>query len=235
MHTFFAAEPQPFFDDVLLLPQAEATTGPTGRPPNSYAVLFEDRSVLFDAPFRRLLPALQRLADDGYPPAALVVSHRHVVGQGDGFEAIQDAFGCPLFLHPTDARHPSVREAGLDFENPMAHDLLTGAGLETLHVPCHTAGSVMLYTERHGGVVLAGDSAVGPGPKQPEGARRLERPPTISDDADAQLRALWKDWDRPLSAVLPLHGQTYLQADLPNEDLRAVMRPLWEEEAMTNQ
>lgn len=234
MHTFFAAEPQALFDDVWLLPQAEAPTGPTGRPPNSYALLIEGRSVLLDAPFRRLLPALRRLADDGHPPDALVLSHRHVAAQADGFEAIQDAFGGTLFLHPADARHPSVRNLGFGFEDPMEPALRDGAGLEVLHVPCHTAGSVMLYTERHGGVLLAGDSAVGPGPRQPRGTHRLERPPTISPDADARLRVLWKSWNRPLCAVLPLHGQTYLQEDLPDGDLRAVMQPLWEGEAMAN-
>jgi hypothetical protein len=51
-------------------------------------------------------------------------------------------------------------------------------------------------------------------------------------DADHEQRQFWKTFDRPLRSILPLHGTTYVDRD----DLRTVMRPLWEAaEPMRNQ
>lgn len=230
MHNFFSAETQWLFDDVLLLPQDGAATGPTGRPPNSYAVLLGGRSVLFDAVYSWALPGIRQLADDGHPPEALVVSHHHVAAQGDAFEALQDEFDLPILLHPDDAQHRSAQQTDVSFENPTSSDVLAEARLDVIHVPAHTEGSVMLYAEKHGGFVLAGDSAVGPGPRQGLQPPRLERPPTISETADQHLRDLWRSFGRPLRTILPLHGATYVDRD----DLAEIMQPLIEGAAMTN-
>jgi glyoxylase-like metal-dependent hydrolase (beta-lactamase superfamily II) len=218
---------QPLFGNLLVLPQEGAQTGPTGRPPNSYALLLSGgRSVLFDAPYRRLLPALRQLAEEGYPPAALVLSHYHVAGQADAFEAFTgEEFDVPVFLHPADAKQ--VPGAGVAFADPTESALLGEAGLEVVRAPFHTEGSVMLYAERHGGVLLAGDGAAAPGPKQGLEPPRLERPPVESEAKDREQRQFWKDFaERPLRSFLPLHGATYTGHD----DLPEIMRPFWEAE-----
>ena len=111
MHGFFSPQTQPLFENILLLPQEEAQTGPTGRPPNSCALLFEDgRSVLFDAPYRRLLPSLRQLGDDGYPPAALVLSHHHVTGEAS---IVQEATGVPALSAPGGREARAGRRRGL--------------------------------------------------------------------------------------------------------------------------
>ena len=46
---FYSPNSQKLFDDIIFLPQEGAVAGPTGRPPNSYAILFDDHSILFDA------------------------------------------------------------------------------------------------------------------------------------------------------------------------------------------
>ncbi len=85
---FFSPESQYLHNDLVLLPQEGAQTGGTGRPPNSYALLFDGYSVLFDAPFSYLLDGVGELAKRSRPPGALVLSHRDLVGQGDAFETL---------------------------------------------------------------------------------------------------------------------------------------------------
>lgn len=128
MQTFFSADPQPLFEDLLLLPQAGASTGPTGRSPNSYALLLDGSSVLFDAPYRRLLSALQRLQDAGHPPVALVLSHYHVANQGDAYDALAEEFNLPILLHPADMVRAST--VGVAFGDPRASETLAAAGLD---------------------------------------------------------------------------------------------------------
>lgn len=221
MHDFFSPETQPLFEDLVLLPQENAQTGPTGRPPNSYALLLEGRSILFDAPYRRLLPALHELAEEGHPPAALALSHHHVTGEAS---VVQEATGVPAFLHPADAKR--ARVDGADFSDPTESALLAEAGLDVISMPYHTEGSIMLYWGEHGGVLLCGDSAVAPGPEQGLKPPRLERPPVQNEAADREQRQFWEDFDRPLRSILPLHGSTYVERG----DVPEIMRPLWKAE-----
>ena len=124
MHDFFSPETQVLFDDLLLLPQEDAQTGPTGRPPNSFAVLIGGRSILFDAPYSWAVPAVRRLRDEGYPPAALVLSHSNVAGQGDAFDAMTEEFGVPMLLHPSDAAAAESQRSGVEFADPFQSDVL---------------------------------------------------------------------------------------------------------------
>ena len=228
MHDFFSPETQVLFDDLLLLPQEGAQTGPTGRPPNSFAVLVGEQSILFDAPYSWVTPAVRRLRDAGYPPAALVLSHSNVAGQGDAFDVMSEEFEVPVLLHPADAASSESRRAGVEFSDPQRSEILAEAGLEVLHFPGHTEGSVVLYWEEHGGIVLAGDSAVAPGPQQGLDPPRLVRPPAMNGEADEGLRELWRNFDKPLRTICPLHGATYVDRD----DLEEIMTPLVEGESM---
>ena len=228
MHDFFSPETQVLFDDLLLLPQEDAQTGPTGRPPNSFAVLLGGRSILFDAPYSWAVPAVRRLRDEGYPPAALVLSHSNVAGQGDALDAMTEEFGVSVLLHPADAAAAESQRSGVGFADPFQSDVLAEAGLEVLHFPGHTEGSIVLYWEEHGGIVLAGDSAVAPGPQQGLDPPRLVRPPAMNAEADENLRELWQNFGKPIRTVCPLHGATYVDRD----DMEEIMHPLIEGEPM---
>ena len=169
---FFHAQSVQVLPDLVWLPQADASTGGTGRPGNSYALLFGDAgegglSVLVDAVYAWTLGGIQALADGGHPPAALVLTHAHVAAQGDAWHALADRFGLgrdrPVLLHPDDAR---LARSTVPFHDPMNHSALQLPGLEVVPFPGHTPGSVVLYRDTYGGTVLAGDSAVGPGPRQ---------------------------------------------------------------------
>ena len=226
--TFYASENQTLYDDLIMLPQKGATSGGSGRPPNSFAVLFRDYSVLFDAPYSWTLAGIKELTDRGYPPKVLVLSHRNVAGQGDAYEALQEDYDLPILLHPDDASHPEAKRAGVDFGSPVGNKVLEDSGLEVIPFPGHTTGSVMLYWPRRGGVLLAGDCAVGPGPRQDQEPPRLERSPGPTEEMSDQLARAWRTFSKPLRTVCPLHGTVYRDRD----DLAQIMRPLSEEPPM---
>ena len=221
---FFSPQSQYLYDDLVLLPQRDAQTGGTGRPPNSYALLFEGYSVLFDAPFGYLLDEVEDLAKRGHPPGALVLSHRDLVGQGDAFETLQETYDLPVLMHPDDVR----ASYSVDFANPSGNELLQEAGLEVIPFPGHTPGSIMLYWSEHGGVLLAGDSAVAPGPRQDLEPPRLERPLGPSQAMTDELADKWRSFNKPLRTICPLHGVPYVDRD----DLSEIMRTLYEGEPM---
>jgi len=66
----------------------------------------------------------------GALPAALVISHRHVAGNGDVVRSLAKEFKIPVMMHPSDARHPKAMVAQVPYEDPMAH----------------TAGHIALYS-----------------------------------------------------------------------------------------
>ena len=221
---FFLSESQTLYSDLIMLPQKGATTGGSGRPPNSFALVSEDYSVLFDAPYSWTLSGIKELADKGYPPRVLVLSHRNVAGQGDAYETLQKDYNLPVLLHPDDASHPEAKRSGVDFGDPVDDETLQESGLEVIHFPGHTAGSVMLYWREHGGVLLAGDCAVGPGPRQDQEPPRLKRSPGPTEAMTEQLAEQWRTFSRPLRTVCPLHGTVYQDRD----DLAEIMRPLYD-------
>lgn len=223
---FYSPDSQTIAGPVRMLPQKGSVSGGSKRPLNSYAILGERSSILFDAPYTWTVPGIDALVADGTPPRALVLSHRNTAGSGDAFDRMVQTYDLPILLHPDDQKHPEADGAGVPFED-TDHPLLREAGIEVIHVPGHTDGSVMLYLPDEGGILLAGDSAVGPGPEQSDRTPRLERP-KMDDDAQVGFVEVWKRVvvDRPIAAVLPLHGAAYLRADHP-DDFDAIVANIW--------
>ena len=192
---------------------------------NTYALLNVGRMLLVDTNVSSLLPFVRQLSDDGFSPAALVITHRHVVGLGDALSDLKTEFKIPLLLHPIDAKHKQALAAGLPFENPVGHPVLRDFGFDALLFPGQTAGSIMLYSTNNGGLLLTGDSAMGSTADQAkDGLERLIRPPIETSVDDAELRRQWLAFDRPVATVLPFHGTGYV--DRPAADLASIMRPL---------
>jgi hypothetical protein len=97
----------------------------------------------------------------------------------------------------------------------------------------------MLSTPAFGGVLLTGDSAIAPGPMQPDDAPPLARPPAppppfspTDEEVQDRWRALLKRWDTdgsPPRTLAPLHGEVYADtADVP-----ALIRSLLDAAPMT--
>lgn len=229
---FYSPDSQPILGPIVLLPQKGSVSGGSKRPLNSFAVLRDGYSILFDAPVSWALDGIARLADGGRPPRALVLSHRNLCSSGDAFAEIVERYGCPVLLHPADQTHPEAGEAGVAFGDPTTDPVLADAGVEAVHVPGHTDGSIVLHLADEGGIVLAGDCAVGPGPEQSDRTRRLERPLGAADGSD--FVESWKGIVErlPIAAVLPLHGEGYLRRDVGDEAFDRIVRNIWAGEPM---
>ena len=79
---FYAPKTQVIVDNIVMLPQKGSASGGTHRPLNSFALLFDDHSLLFDAPYSWTLDGIRDLAQQGKPPRALILSHRNTAGSG---------------------------------------------------------------------------------------------------------------------------------------------------------
>ncbi len=225
---FYSERTIPIIGPVVLLPQAGSVTGGSKRPVNSFAILREGWSILFDAPFSWVMEAVEQLARDGHPPEALVLSHRDLAGSGDAFEEMVERFSIPILLHPDDWQEDAPRKLTVPLHDPMESAALAEAGAKVIRIPGHSPGSIMLHLEDSGGILLAGDSAVAPGPEQSDQTPRLERP--LKADEDDRFLTTWKKLvgSLPLAAVLPLHGQTYLRQDVGDAAFDKIVSNIWE-------
>ena len=211
--------------DIVLIEYSDPGAEEFRLSTNTYALLNSGLMLLVDTNISSLLQFVRQLSDDGFSPSALVITHRHVVGLGDALGTLKSEFKIPLLLHPIDARRQQALNSGLSFENPVGHQALAKFGFEALLFPGQTAGSIMLYSSRKGGVLLTGDSASGTSADQAKaGLERLIRPPIDTSVDDAELRRQWLAFDRPVATVLPFHGTGYVGRSA--EELASIMRPL---------
>lgn len=211
--------------DVVLIEYSDPGAESIHTSTNTYALLNAGRMLLMDTNVSSLLPFVRQLSNDGFSPAALVLSHRHVVGLGDAIGTLATEFRIPVLLHPIDARHHQALTAGIKFEDPVGHPVISEFGFEALLFPGQTAGSIVLYSANNGGMLLTGDSAAGTSADQTEaGLERLIRPPIETSVDDTELRRQWLAFDRPVATVLPFHGTGYV--DRPAADITSIMRPL---------
>jgi len=211
-------------DDLALLEYSDPGAVRARLSTNGFALLADEGALLFDTGAEELLPLIDQLRSQGFAPRGLVLSHRHIAGLGGAAPIISREYGVPVFLHPVDARHPQAMGAGIAYEDPVGHPLITAFGAEVVPLPGHPAGSIGLYLPAGGGTLLAGDAAMGPSAVQTKnGVEYLIRPPVMMNVNDAALRAHWLGFHRPLASVLPYHGTGYLDraADLPT-----IMAPL---------
>jgi len=114
--------------DIILIEHSDPGAQAAHISTNTYALLSTGRKILVDMNVLPLLPFVRQLSDDGFSPAALVISHRHVVGLGDPLSDIKAEFKIPLLLHPIDARHKQTLAVGVPFENPIGHPVLNEFG-----------------------------------------------------------------------------------------------------------
>jgi glyoxylase-like metal-dependent hydrolase (beta-lactamase superfamily II) len=113
-------------------------------------------------------------------------------------------FGVPVVLHPADASRQEARRSGVEFSDPLGSETLSEAGMEMVQFPGHTEGSIMLYSGNHGGFLLAGDSAVGPGPRQEQDPPRLIRPPATTGETEEGVKERWRAFGKPLRTICSL-------------------------------
>jgi glyoxylase-like metal-dependent hydrolase (beta-lactamase superfamily II) len=97
------------------------------------------------------------------------------------------------------------------FADPLAAPTLAVGGAwdaAALAFPGHTAGHVVLYRAAAGGVLVAGDAAMGPSVAEAAAGRTgAVRPPVALSEDDGAIRRAWDRFDRPLAVIAPYHGQ----------------------------
>jgi glyoxylase-like metal-dependent hydrolase (beta-lactamase superfamily II) len=218
-------------DDVVLIEHSDPGARQAQLSTNTYAVLRNSRALLIDTNFSPLMPFIRELAARGFTPAALVISHRHVAGTGDAVRTLAKEFKMPVLMHPVDAGHPQAMVSQVPYEDPMGHSLLTEFGLEAIHFPGHTSGHIALYGAERGGLLIAGDAAMGTTAGQAaQGIERLIRPPAGLSTDDAELRKRWFSFSRPVTTVLPYHGTGYVDR---GADIARIMAPLTRDQPTT--
>ena len=227
MNTNYSVETRRLLADLILLEHDDPGGREARMSTNAYVLLAEGKALLVDASYSCLLPPICVIAGEGYPPVGLLLSHRHPAGNGDLFGTFEEEFGAPIFLHPLDADHPQARKAGVRFSNPMGSTMLPEFGVEVIHFPGQTEGSVMVYRRRDG-LLLSGDSAMGTTrPQAAEGMERLIRPPVSTSVDDPGLRRNWARFEESVTHFGPFHGSVYVDRGAEMEEL---MRPLPREE-----
>ena len=205
-------------EGVVLLPRDLGKAGPTGRPPNGYAVAGDGSCVLMDAPSEAQTKAIRDLAAAGFPPRILLASHWHAAQfADDAAVGWLREMGCALAMAGPDSGRDEITrlaaQLGLHVVDPAdLAETFAAAGLEIVPSRGHTLGHRSLYHAATA-TLLAGDAAVGEGPKSAESARFLAQPPAAMCEDEPAMRQFWRDFDRPLSAVLPLHGALHTDAE----------------------
>ena len=195
--------PRRLRDDLFVLPHREEEVAARGIPANTYALQVGDSLILLDVVFNDALLSLRTFITARVYPAALVLTHRHVVAQEEVLTAVVKEFGIPVFLDPVEACHPQVtRVSKLAFEDPAKSALLAELGIDVLPMPGHTEGHIMLYRSEGNGLLLAGDCAVGPSAGEVErGSWPLVRPPLSFNIDDEQLRRGWERFSLPVTTL----------------------------------
>jgi hypothetical protein len=193
---------------------------------NAYAVVEGERVLLVDAVHRSQLEQARTLVDAGRQIVGMVITHRHVVAQGNVLRALHAKLRIPIYLHPLDARHRQARAVEIPFDDPCAAGSLPGSfGMEPLLFPGHTAGHVMLYWRAHGGILFCGDCARGV--MEDAGGVLVARTPALFSEDDALLARSWASFRRPVAGLCPLYGRPVLaHADTLPAALRALYAPM---------
>ncbi len=183
---------------------------------SAWLIVRPEGNVLVDVP--RPVPALfERIRALG-GVKTLFLTHRDDL---DGHDKLATAFACERVMHVGDR---CAASSGV--ERYLEGDDCLGTGLQALHVPGHTRGSMVLLVDRQ--YLFSGDHLWGTGPRGwvSEG---------VPEGLGAGRSVCWYDWDQQIesverllkfefAAVLPGHGRPWRGGHLERESaLRGVI------------
>lgn len=207
-------------------------------------ILRDERTVMVDAGFPVDAGRIMREFDDGElaDPELILVTHYHLDHTGS-LSKLKERYGCPVAMHAEDA---DVMEGSRDYEvfkvdrlRTLYYRLLGPllfpwsnvdvdmrisdgevidalGGLEVIHVPGHTRGSILLY-QRERGLLFTGDTV------RNENGVLDGPPPLFSTDIEEAFfnirsRILGLDFD----ILMPGHGDPVFGGG--REALNSMMR-----------
>ena len=141
---FYSEKLQTVAGPVSMLPQKGSVSGGSHRPLNSFSIRVDDDggagTILFDAPYSWTTEAVFALHDQA-PVIAQLLSHSDVVGSADAMEEQFSRTGIPFHLHQDDFGAIDHKATGWISAIAFA-DFLKPYGLEVIHMPGHTPGSI---------------------------------------------------------------------------------------------
>jgi glyoxylase-like metal-dependent hydrolase (beta-lactamase superfamily II) len=199
-----------------------------GMATNTYILTADNKALIIDAAFDYLLEPIKEILGTTFTVAGFLYSHNHVVGNSNFLAGYKTEFDVPFFLHPLDSAAFGI-QGGTLFENPINHPALADFDIEVKLFAGHTKGSVIVYQAANGGLIIAGDAAMGATDGQAlEGIERLIRVPTQMSNSDATIRKNWLEFDLPVSHFASYHGVAYFNKQ---KQMPQIMNLLTREEA----
>src|SRR6266496_3776428 len=78
--------------DIVLIEYSDPGAEAVHISTNTFALMNAGRMLLVDTNVTPLLPFVRQLSNEGFSPAAMVITHRHVVGAGDALSDLQTEF-----------------------------------------------------------------------------------------------------------------------------------------------
>lgn len=199
-----------------------------GMATNTYILTANGKALIIDAAFDYLLETIKEVLRDTLTVAGFFYSHNHVVGNSNFLEGYKNEFNVPFFLHSLDAAAFGIENASF-FENPINHPALTDFNIEVQLFQGHTKGSVIIYQAGNGGLIIAGDAAMGATDGQAlEGIERLIRVPTQMSYSDSTIRQNWLAFNLPVAHFASYHGISYYNK---KQEMPEIMKLLTREQA----
>ena len=169
----------------------------------SYALLRDNQMVLVDAVHQATRAAVDRWRER-YTPVALFLTHSDLLSQAFGpMSKVAEWIDAPVLIHSQDRRGQAVQPV------EEAGDLLKQHQLRYFHVPGHTPGSSMLYSEPEQ-FLFTGDSSVGDNYEKE--TADFTHPPISSSDWE-RFEGGWNKVTVPVQGLFPLHGRPAFALD----------------------
>ncbi|KAL9649956.1 hypothetical protein ABK040_014994 [Willaertia magna] len=228
------------FDDVILFPLGQERMGASVQ---GYGIVIDKRKlVLIDVWHTSALPHLRKLSEEeNLTPIALIITHRHFIN--DQQQNLVKQLEIPTFLHPKDqSSFPQFF-----FEDPEKNKLIRELGLQIIPFPGHTAGHILIYYDKHGGLLFTGDSAVGAvtnkqllsldnvvndrsnSSSNSEDLNCCHLPPEQFTDDMKTLKENWRGKTLPhFENILPSHGRPFLNVR-DREEWNRILAPLMQQ------
>lgn len=173
-----------------------------------YAILNGKKDlVLIDVVEEAYREAVENLRNNGYKIKALLITGKQVYNDSyaDLQTISQDMGNAEIYIAPDIAPNDSETRAlsGRDA-------LLSDYDLEALVVP-KKEGQVILYCDRHNGIIFSGDSAVGSDYGTDEFL--FTRGRELNDKIAFTVEEFWKGLDKKFDYFFPRQGKPALEVD----------------------
>lgn len=164
--------------------------------------------LLIDAVEEAYREAVEELLHDGYSIKAILITGKGVLNDcyTDLATLSEDFGGADIYIHPDIAPKDDFETKALNGNN----SLLSSFGIEVHTLP-KKEGEVILYTNKHNGIVFTGDSAVGSDYASDEFL--FTRGKEAKEKVHFQVEEFWQGFDKNFDYFFTRKGKPALEVD----------------------